>query len=73
MRRFYRYFRNGGATAGLTLGEFLKQHPECRDTLVNLLVGNVFRIDDSDMFAKMSGMVELPEPRRLASEAEVPS
>ena len=52
---------------------FLKQHPECRDTLVNLLVGNVFRIDDSDMFAKMSGMVELPEPRRLVSEAEVPS
>ena len=51
---------------------FLKQHPECRDTLVNLLVGNVFRIDDSDMFAKMSGMVELPEPRRLVSEAEVP-
>jgi flavin-dependent dehydrogenase len=44
---------------------FLQQHPECREKIVDLLVGNVFRKPVDELFAKMSRCCELPQARRL--------
>lgn len=44
---------------------FLQQHPECRESMVDLLVGNVFRKPADELFAKMSRSCELPQARRL--------
>lgn len=45
--------------------EFLKRHPECRRHIVNLLIGNVFRVPLDSLFESMSEFAELPEARRL--------
>ncbi len=50
---------------GFHFARFLKRHPECRENMVDLLVGNVFRKPVEALFAKMSGSCELPEARRL--------
>ena len=44
---------------------FLGQHPECRESMVDLLVGNVFRKPVDELFEKLSRSCELPEARRL--------
>jgi flavin-dependent dehydrogenase len=46
-------------------GRFLERYPECRDDLVNLLIGNVFRKRVDGLFASMGEMCELPEARGL--------
>ena len=46
--------------------EFLKRFPRCREDLVHLLIGNVFRRPAGELFDSMSEMCELPEPRTLA-------
>ncbi len=48
--------------------EFLKRHPDCREHVVNLLIGNVFRKPPVGLFEAMAKEVELPESRRLATE-----
>lgn len=48
---------------------FLKQHPECREPLVDLLVGNVFRKPTDHLFAAMSECCELPEQWTLDDTA----
>ena len=45
--------------------QFLKRHPECREHIVNLLIGNVFRVSLDGLFDSMSEFTELPEARRL--------
>jgi len=48
-----------------SFGEFLERYPDCRDDLVNLLIGNVFRKRVDGLFASMGEMCELPEARGL--------
>jgi len=49
-----------------SFGRFLKKFPECREGLVDLLVGNVYRKPVAEMLEKMGSMVNLPDVRRLA-------
>jgi geranylgeranyl reductase family protein len=44
---------------------FLKRYPDCREPLVNLLVGNVFRRPVDGLFESMEQLCELPEARTL--------
>lgn len=44
---------------------FVKEHPHCREAIVNLLVGNVFRRPVGDLFELMGKYTKLPETRRL--------
>ncbi len=54
-----------------SFARFLKKFPECREGLVDLLVGNVFRKPESceEMLRKMGMMVDLPDARTLAAAA----
>jgi flavin-dependent dehydrogenase len=51
-----------------SFGRFLKAHPECRDDLVNLLVGNVYRRDCARFLATMDedSRLEGYQPLRLS-------
>lgn len=49
-----------------SFAELLRRHPECRDELVNLLVGNVYTHPHARLFEAMSELCELPEPRTLS-------
>lgn len=44
-----------------SFGKFLKKFPECREEIVNILIGNVFRDDVNGLFEPMAEMCELPE------------
>lgn len=48
-----------------SFARFLEEHPEARDGLVNLLVGNVYRKPSDVLFEAMAQTIELPEERRL--------
>jgi geranylgeranyl reductase family protein len=48
-----------------SFAEFLDRHPECRTQLVNLLVGNVYRVSSDELFEAMAEMSELPQARQL--------
>ena len=56
-----------------SFAKFLKTFPECRETLVDLLVGNVFRKPVAEMLEKMGTMVDLPDARTLAAAAGTPT
>ena len=43
-----------------SFGHFLKQHPECRDPIVHLLIGNVFRESVDELFGPLGEACELP-------------
>ena len=47
-----------------SFAKFLAQHPGCRNDLIHLLVGNVFR-PTNGLFGSMGQMVRLPEEARL--------
>jgi len=53
-----------------SIARFLKQHPEFRGHVVNLLIGNVFRMPVEGLFETMGRECELPEPRRLIPAEE---
>jgi geranylgeranyl reductase family protein len=53
-----------------SFGRFLKKFPECREGLVDLLVGNVYRKPVDDLLEKMGTMVELPDARTIGAAAE---
>jgi flavin-dependent dehydrogenase len=53
-----------------SFGKFLREFPECREGLVDLLVGNVYRKPVQEMLDKMGSMVDLPDVRKLASSTE---
>ena len=45
--------------------QFLKKHPQFRDQIVHLLIGNVFRVSVDGLFEAMGRETKLPEARRL--------
>jgi hypothetical protein len=47
--------------------KFLKRHPDCREHVVNLLIGNVFRVSLGGLFEAMGEECDLPEARTLAT------
>ncbi|MCH6559362.1 tryptophan 7-halogenase [candidate division KSB1 bacterium] len=54
-------------TKEFSFAKFLKRFPDCRDEIVNILIGNVFRDEVNGIFKPMAEMCELPE----ASELEI--
>jgi flavin-dependent dehydrogenase len=44
-----------------SIGRFTKQHPEYRDHIVRLLIGDVFNHDVGAVFGPMAAMCELPD------------
>lgn len=44
-----------------SFGEFVKEHPECREAIVNLLVGNVYRESVDELFGPLGEVCELPK------------
>ncbi len=48
-----------------SIADFLKRNPEFRSQVVNLLIGNLFRVPVEGLFAAMGRECDLPEPRRL--------
>ena len=45
--------------------QFLQRNPDCREHVVNLLVGNVFRIPVEGLFEAMEKECKLPAARTL--------
>jgi len=56
-----------------SFAKFLRKFPECRETLVDLLVGNVYRKPVAEMLEKMGSMVDLPDSRMLVAAAGTPT
>jgi flavin-dependent dehydrogenase len=54
----YAYYDND-----FTIPAFLKEHPHCREHIVNLLVGNVYRESTGDLFELMARFTHLPPTR----------
>ncbi len=52
-------------TRDFSFGKFLKRFPECREDIVNILIGNVFRTDVNGLFEAMGQMCELPPEYEL--------
>lgn len=48
-----------------SIARFLKANPRFRNDVVNLLVGNVFRVDVGPLFEAMAREVDLPPSRKL--------
>ena len=57
-------------TPDFSFAKFLKKFPECREALVDLLIGNVYRKPVDEMLEKMGSMVELPDARTIGAAAE---
>ena len=55
-----------------SIGDFLKRNPQFRGQVVNLLIGNVFRMPVDGLFEAMGRECALPAPRKLTA-AEEPS
>jgi len=53
-----------------SFARFLKKFPECREALVDLLIGNVYRKPVAEMLEKMGTMVDLPDARTIGAAAE---
>ncbi len=52
-------------TKKFSFAKFLKRFPDCRDEIVNILIGNVFRDEVNGIFKPMAEMCELPEANEL--------
>jgi flavin-dependent dehydrogenase len=46
-----------------SFGDFLKDHPECHEAVVHLLIGNVYREPIDALFAPLADYCELPKHR----------
>ena len=55
-------------TKGFSFGQFMRQHPEFKKNLVDLLIGDVFRPEVNAIFDLMSQSIPLPEPVPLATQ-----
>ena len=53
-----------------SFSQFLARFPECRESLTNLLMGNVFRMSFDGLFHSMDQVLHLPgyRPLRLPQE-----
>lgn len=56
---------------GFSFADLLRRHPECREELVNLLIGNVYTHPHDRLFAAMGELCELPRPRTLRRAGNV--
>jgi len=54
-------------TPGFSFANFVSQHPEHRDRLIQLLIGDVFGEPITEIFDAMKAMCDLPEPIPLAA------
>ena len=52
-------------TPGFSFADFVAEHPEHRNRLVDLLTGNVFKEGITDIFRDMKGLCDLPDERPL--------
>jgi len=52
-------------TKGFSFGKFMREHPEFKHNLVDLLIGKVFRPGVNDIFQVMKDTVSLPPPAPL--------
>ena len=52
-------------TPGFSFANFVRQHPEHRDRLVDLLIGNVFKEGVTDIFDDMKAFCDLPQEMPL--------
>ncbi len=52
-------------TEGFSFAEFVRQHPQHRERLVDLLTGNVFKEGVTDVFDDMKAFCDLPETMPL--------
>jgi hypothetical protein len=52
-------------TKGFSFGKFIREHPDFKKNLVDLLIGNVFYEGVNEIFGPMAEMVELPEAMPL--------
>jgi flavin-dependent dehydrogenase len=59
-------------TRGFSFGRFMRQHPQWKRSLVDLLVGDVFRPDPLAIFETMSGIVPLPDAVELDQPRRAP-
>jgi flavin-dependent dehydrogenase len=50
------------------VARFLDKHPQYRETIVNLLMGNVFKAPHEEMFRAMGEMIPLPRSRSLLAD-----
>ena len=53
---------------GFSFGDFNRRHPECRKTLVDLLIGDVFRPEVNSLFPILGRYCPLPEAMTLSRE-----
>jgi flavin-dependent dehydrogenase len=56
-------------TKGFSFGQFIREHPEFKMNLVDLLIGNVFRDGVDDIFTPMSRTVDIPRSVPLDNPA----
>ncbi len=50
---------------GFSFGKFVRAHPECKDSVTRVLIGDVFQPEVHELFGPMGTMCELPESIRL--------
>lgn len=67
-RLVYAYY-----TRGFSFAKFLKKYPNCRQDIIHILSGNVFREDVSGLFGPLGEACELPEERFLREPAGIPN
>lgn len=51
---------------GFSFGKFVRAHPECKDNVTEVLIGDVFRPEVHDLFKPMGEFCTLPESIQLA-------
>ncbi len=56
-------------TRGFSFGQFIRAHPEYKDNITRLLIGDVFEPRVNEVFGPMSHWCRLPEPMRLEPQA----
>ncbi len=55
-----------------SFSQFINEHPECKDHLVRILIGDVFNDEVGELFDRMRRWVELPEPIELEGGVTAP-
>ena len=58
MRKLVYAFYNDG----FSFASFLRKYPEHRVSIINLLIGNVFREDADEVYGPMSEFASIPRP-----------
>jgi flavin-dependent dehydrogenase len=56
-------------TPGFSFAQFIREHPEHRKKLTDILVGDVFKEGVDDIFGDMARYCDIPQPRSLEAPA----